>query len=206
MRNHINLFETIANDLGTNQRIEDELAGSPPTEHAEILDGLEVVMSAGAEGITTRDWIRNMQSLDSSWTADRLASLMRMILKSFSFCVVKQGDKYVWKEHAVDDSQDDDMDPALHAAASTQIAITHRMIELMREMGSFTERDILPHIATMGLPPQMARIFFDHVIQGMLGKSVTKVGDTYHYTEEQPKTVADHMRSFRNMLDVPSGE
>ena len=206
MRNHINLFETIANDHGTNQRIEDELAGASPKDHAEILDGLESVMNAGAEGITSREWIRTMQSLNADWNAERLASLMRMILKSFSFCVVKQGDKYVWKEHAVDDTQDDDMDPMLHAAASTQIAITHRMIELMREMGSFTERDILPHIATMGLPPQMARIFFDHVVQGMLGKSVTKVGDTYHYSEEKPLTVADHMRSFRNMLDTPGVE
>jgi hypothetical protein len=53
------------------------------------------------------------------------------------------------------------------ASATIQISMTFHIMSLMRRKGSFTERDMLPHIAMFGLDPEMSRGFFQHLVHTM---------------------------------------
>lgn len=89
------------------------------------------------------------------------------------------------------------------AAARANISATFAMMEMIRELGTFSERDILTRLAARGLPPFVARQFFHHVIDGMVGKTVTERDGIYTYREDEPKTIADHMQGFRDLLSNP---
>jgi hypothetical protein len=87
------------------------------------------------------------------------------------------------------------------ASATIQISMTFHIMSLMRRKGSFTERDMLPHIAMFGLDPEMSRGFFQHLVHTMR-TTLRHDNGVYTIVEEKPKTIADHMEAFRNLKGV----
>lgn len=198
MRDLINIVaETVGDDLALNQRIE-ALLPELPYEDAMILDALELAKDAGEDGISLGDFATSMRSLHGELSTDELKVFARHLLTKFDFCVgLRAGSgKIRWRMK----DQNMDIDPDLAAAATPQIQLTYRILDIMRDLGRFTERDILPAIEQLGLQPHTAKAFFEHVLATFGGKTITRDGEYFIFRQEKAKSSSDHIEAMKRGL------
>ena len=94
-----------------------------------------------------------------------------------------------------------DLDPAMLMVVKMQMDATAIIIEAARELERFTDRDMIERLAQIGLPPMMAIPLFQQTLSTLLSSEVTRdeIG-VYTYKAVTKPTIADHMQSFRDML------
>lgn len=211
MRKYINLInEAVGDDIAMNNRINAVLETLPEEDRQMVLYGIDLIKDAGPTGMSGGEWgaqMRNLYFSDpvqtgsptkrdvTSFSAEYLGRIMRTILNDFGFCVRRENGYYVWSTPSADDS---DVDPNLRAVAGLQIEIVYRVLDEMKRMGRFTQRDIMMILATMGLDPAMARTFAEHILQ-QFQSSIVADGDGYRFIEKAKPTAADHMNRWRDL-------
>lgn len=201
MRNFINMVESISQNPDVNANIDQRLEILPKDLQSIVLDALDQIMISGDEGLSGGHLLGLLRKLNPDIDDAGCKAVLKEIVNNFKFCVSLVGNQFTWKEkEAVE--HDDDIDPALHAMASQQIAITSSILDEMNRRGEFTEEEILPIIMGHGMSLDMARMFFDHTISTMVGKTLRSENGKYRLIKTEPKTMADHMQAFRDMTDI----
>ncbi len=206
------IVETIGDTPETNSAIDDRMTLVPSDLQVAVLDGLEIIKNAGVAGVGGVTWLQQMKQINPDLDEASRKKVLQHVLRDFTFLIKRNGDRFVWNESAGIMPEptpqraaepDDDIDPALHAAATQQIAITDAIISAMQNLQSFTEDDILPVIMAQGLPASMAKMFFDHTISTMVGKTLRREDGRYTLVRDVKKTTADHMDALRGLGDKP---
>lgn len=197
--------ESIADSPTMNHRIERALKNLAPADQTRTLDALEAVKNAGTNGITPSAWAAAVKSLHPDDDFN-MPELLKSTVRNFGFVVKRIGDKlYAWSE---EDTNDDDYDPDTVAAVRGQVGLSKMAVQAMKDLGEFDKNDLGKSISSMtGMPIEAATEYADHVMGQFIGGMLEKIAPgRYRVKAEEPKTAADHMAMFRDMLkDVDRG-
>jgi hypothetical protein len=123
MRKFIKLIESITDSWEANAEIERGLSGLAQDERTLVLDGLELLYNAGADGMTVHDWMVQMKQL---WSQDeeKLRETWKLIAQTFPHFVRATHDGHYVFHHAVSSNDAVDMTSPTAQLATMQIQLT----------------------------------------------------------------------------------
>lgn len=202
MRHFIKIIESITNDFSTNQQIENTLAHLPSEMQQPVLDGLELVFNSHTTGLSISEWLRSMAQLGLGETTDAdHRKALALMVDSFPTLVKRDGDTLRWNDVPLHTDGDIDMADPMTQLAKAQIEYTAQILELMKQHGQFTVRDIMTSFAAVsGLPPQMVEMLVQHIIDTN-ASMIRPVGPGRYelVAAERPKTPAENMAFWRDL-------
>lgn len=202
MRKFMKIIESITNDFATNQQIENTLSHLPADMQQPVLDGLELVFNSHTTGLSISEWLRSMNQLglgDTSEEDHRKA--LALMIESFPTLVKRDGDTLRWNDAPIHTDGDLDMSDPTAQLAQAQIEYTAQILELMKQHGQFSARDIMTSFAAMsGLPPHMVEMLVNHIIETN-SSSIRSVGPGRYElaSPERPKTPSENMAFWRDL-------
>lgn len=191
--------ESIADSPTMNHRIERALKALAPADQTRTLDALEALKNAGPTGISPSAWATAVKSLHPD-EGYNISDLLKSTVRNFSFVVKRIGDKlYAWSEK---DEGNDGYDPQTVAAVKSQVDLSKIALDAMKELGEFSLEDLGKVISLKtGMPSDAAIEYANHVMGQFIGGMLQQVSPgRYRVQADEPKTAADHMAMFRDML------
>ena len=194
------LKESIADKPSINFQIERQLKKHDPAMQTRILDALEAVKNAGADGIAVADWANHIRSLypDEDFS---VGDLLKTVVGNFKCCVDRVGDKrYGWHEEDRDGGAD--VPQGVQQSIDAQMRVTKVAMTAMRELGEFTAVDLASAIAQKtGMPISSAIGFAQHIIKQFIGGTLATIGnDRYKIKSDRPKTADDQVNALKDLL------
>jgi hypothetical protein len=212
MRKFMTLIETITDNLHLNAEIERKLKAHSPDVHAQILDGLEIVMNAGSAGTSIPVWAKAMKSLWPKMKNDDLVRIFKVMLGEFAELFRRNGDVYVWSHLPANHVEEPlDMSDPMIGMAKAQIEYTNMIFDLMKRAQAFSPGEIAADLASdTGIAPSMAGALVQHVIDHS-ASSVKPNGDgSYYWYEGRPGlTPGEQIAHWKELasrgIDDPTG-
>ena len=200
MRKFMNLIvETITGDLALNHEIETILNTLPKEDASLVLDGLEIIQQAGPSGVSIATWVSHMRFMwpdNKVSNNDALRRIFKLMLEKFDHLITRDDGVYIWHE-ARHTEGDIDLTSPLAQMAKAQIEYTGRIMELMREMQTFTATDLMARFShDSHLPVEIAGPLVQHVID-QARATVKPNGDgSYRWEENRPETGLSFLRGL----------
>jgi hypothetical protein len=202
MRKYINMVESIADDFALNEEIERLLQPFSSEDRVLLRDGLECLKNAGPGGTAIAGWVTCMTAIHASIDGSKLREIFKVMMETFPNLVQRAYENnYVWHPTARDNDNEVDMSNPLVQLAGAQIQYTGQILNLMREHGRFSIRDIVTSFAAVsGLPAQMATMLVQHVADSNTAAIKPDGAGMYHWEEgPKAKTPNEHMALWRDL-------
>lgn len=198
MRKFMKIVESITHDFDTNQQIEAILGNLPKDQQNSVLDGLEMVYNS-PNGLSVADWMRSMKTLVDKETD--LHALLAIMVENFRTLITRDGDTLSWRSVSLHNDEELDMSDPLTHMAKAQIEYTNLILDVMRNHGQFSQRDILTGAAAVtGLDPNTVQMLVQHIIDTN-GSTIRKIGpDRYEMVAAQRNpTPSENMAMWRDL-------
>jgi hypothetical protein len=95
-----------------------------------------------------------------------------------------------------DDEEELDIDPMTRQAISMQLNLTYQVLDMVKDLGTFTMAELVGQLHQMGLPEPMASEFAEH-FTSQFPKTLKRTGDSFEYVEEdKPAPAMDTLRGL----------
>lgn len=193
------LKEVIADQPSMNTRIMRAMKAVPFADQTHMLDALDILKRAGAEGLSPTDWYKSMTELYPSADWD-IAKTLATVVKTFKFAVKRIGDKrYAWQP-----SDSDEFDPAEKAAVGSQIDMANAAMQAMKALGEFTVEELAQEITRKtGMPAEAAAQYADHVMNQFVDGTLERVGPGRYKVKVEPtKTSQDWIDDLKKNAGI----
>jgi hypothetical protein len=194
------LTESVADDPMTNQRIEAALTPFPHDTQIAMLDALEVIKMAGAEGLTATEWANKVRDIYQDPEMP-LTDMFKALVRAFPFVVKRTlNGKWGWIVSSPDMTNDEMAADPYRDLIGMQIDMTSTALAFMRQKGEFTLPELVRAFTERGLPAQMAMMQAQHVVQTFSHMLEMLPAGKYRFKgDEDRQTTAQSLAFLRDL-------